>query len=34
MTIALICQPVPGGQSSFNQRMAHVFVDGLTRPKR
>ena len=34
MTIALICQPVPGEQSSFNQRMAQVFIDGLTRPKR
>jgi AcrR family transcriptional regulator len=28
-TIALICQPVPGEQPSFNQRMARVFVEGL-----
>jgi hypothetical protein len=31
MTIALICQPVPGEQPSFNQRMTRVFVDGLGR---
>jgi AcrR family transcriptional regulator len=30
-TVALICQPVPGEQPSFNQRMARVFMDGLTR---
>jgi hypothetical protein len=29
MTIALICQPVPGEQPSFNQRMTRVFMDGL-----
>jgi AcrR family transcriptional regulator len=28
-TIALICQPVPGGQPGFNQRMTRVFMDGL-----
>ncbi len=32
--IALICQPVPGEQPIFNQRMARVFMDGLTLPKR
>jgi AcrR family transcriptional regulator len=31
MTIALISQPVPGQQPSFNQRMTRVFVDGLGR---
>ena len=31
MTIALICQPVPGEQPSFNQRMTHVFMEGLAR---
>jgi len=30
-TIALICQPVPGGQPSFNQRMTRVFMEGLGR---
>jgi AcrR family transcriptional regulator len=30
-TVALISQPVPGGQPSFNQRMSRVFVDGLGR---
>jgi AcrR family transcriptional regulator len=29
MTIALICQPVPGEQPSFNQRMTRVFTEGL-----
>ena len=29
MTIALICQPVHGGQPSFNQRMTRVFMEGL-----
>jgi AcrR family transcriptional regulator len=29
MTIALICQPVPGQQPSFNQRMTQVFMGGL-----
>jgi AcrR family transcriptional regulator len=29
MTIALICQPVPGEQPSFNQRMTRVFMEGL-----
>ncbi len=33
MTVALICQPVPGEQPSFNQRMTRVFMDGLTRPR-
>jgi AcrR family transcriptional regulator len=28
-TIALICQPVPGEQPGFNQRMTEVFLDGL-----
>ena len=28
-TIALICQPVPGGQPGFNQRMTQVFMEGL-----
>jgi AcrR family transcriptional regulator len=31
MTIALICQPVPGEQPSFNQRMTRVFMAGLAR---
>jgi AcrR family transcriptional regulator len=30
-TIALICQPVPGEQPSFNQRMTRVFMEGLGR---
>lgn len=30
-TIALICQPVPGEQPNFNQRMVRVFTEGLTR---
>jgi AcrR family transcriptional regulator len=30
-TIALICQPVPGEQPGFNQRMTRVFMDGLRR---
>ena len=30
MTIALICQPVPGEQPSFNQRMTRVFMEGLS----
>ena len=30
-TIALICQPVPGEQPSFNRRMIRVFVAGLDR---
>jgi AcrR family transcriptional regulator len=30
-TIALMCQPVPGEQASFNQRMTRVFMDGLGR---
>jgi hypothetical protein len=29
MTVALICQPVPGEQPSFNQRMTRVFIEGL-----
>lgn len=29
MTIALICQPVPGEQASFNRRMTRVFLAGL-----
>jgi AcrR family transcriptional regulator len=28
-TVALICQPVPGEQPSFNQRMVRVFIEGL-----
>jgi AcrR family transcriptional regulator len=28
-TIALICQPVPGEQPAFNQRMTRVFMAGL-----
>jgi hypothetical protein len=31
MTIALLCQPVPGEQPSFNQHMTRVFVEGLGR---
>jgi AcrR family transcriptional regulator len=31
MTIALICQPVPGEQPSFNQHMTRVFIEGLGR---
>jgi AcrR family transcriptional regulator len=31
MTIALICQPVPREQPSFNQRMTRVFMAGLGR---
>jgi AcrR family transcriptional regulator len=31
MTIALICQPVPGEPPSFNQRMTRVFTEGLGR---
>jgi AcrR family transcriptional regulator len=34
MTIALICQPVPGQQPSFNQRMTRVFMEGLGRVAR
>jgi hypothetical protein len=33
-TIALICQPVPGVQPGFNQRMTRVFIDGLGRVPR
>jgi AcrR family transcriptional regulator len=29
--VALICQPVPGGQPGFNQRMTRVFMAGLGR---
>jgi len=29
--IALMCQPVPGEQPSFNQRMTRVFMEGLGR---
>ena len=29
--VALLCQPVPGESSSFNQRMVGVFVEGLYR---
>jgi AcrR family transcriptional regulator len=28
-TVALICQPVPGEQPGFNQRMTRVFMQGL-----
>jgi AcrR family transcriptional regulator len=31
MTIALMCQPIPGEQPSFNQRMTRVFMEGLGR---
>jgi AcrR family transcriptional regulator len=31
ITIALLCQPVPGEQPSFNQRMTRVFMEGLGR---
>jgi AcrR family transcriptional regulator len=34
MSIALMCQPVPGEGPTFNQRMAAVFMDGLRRPQR
>jgi AcrR family transcriptional regulator len=30
IAIALLCQPVPGEQPGFNQRMTRVFMDGLT----
>jgi AcrR family transcriptional regulator len=30
VTIALMCRPVPGEESTFNQRMVRVFMDGLT----
>lgn len=33
VTIALLYQPVHGERPNFNQRMAHVFMDGLTRPR-
>jgi hypothetical protein len=29
ITVALICQPVPGEPHTFNQRMTRVFLDGL-----
>jgi AcrR family transcriptional regulator len=32
MTIALMCQPVPGEQPSFHQRMTRVFMEGLVGP--
>jgi AcrR family transcriptional regulator len=32
LTIALMCQPVPGEQLPFNERMIGVFVDGLRSP--
>ena len=32
--VALMCQPVRGAQPNFNQRMARVFMEGLTRPRR
>jgi AcrR family transcriptional regulator len=32
--VALICQPVPGGQPGFNQRMTRVFMAGLGRVTR
>ncbi|BBZ63384.1 TetR/AcrR family transcriptional regulator [Mycolicibacterium monacense] len=28
-TIALMCQPVPGETSSFNERMTKIFLEGL-----
>ena len=31
MTVALMCQPVPGEQPGFNQRMTRVFIEGLGR---
>jgi AcrR family transcriptional regulator len=31
LTIALLCQPVPGEQPGFNQRMTRVFMEGLAR---
>jgi hypothetical protein len=30
-TVALLCQPVPGEELGYNQRMVAVFVDGLRR---
>jgi AcrR family transcriptional regulator len=30
-TVALICQPVPGEQPDFPQRMTRVFLEGLAR---
>jgi AcrR family transcriptional regulator len=34
MTVALICQPVPGEQPCFNQRMTRVFMEGLGHPRK
>lgn len=33
-TVALLCQPVPGEELAYNQRMVAVFIDGLCRPTR
>jgi hypothetical protein len=30
-TVALISQPVPGEQPTFNRRMTRVFMEGLGR---
>ena len=32
LTIALMCQPVPGESLDFNERMIRVFVKGLRQP--
>ena len=29
LTVALMCQPVPGENQEFNERMIHIFVEGL-----
>lgn len=30
LTVALMCQPVPGEDLRFNERMIRIFIDGLT----
>jgi hypothetical protein len=30
-TVALLCQPVPGEDLAYNQRLVAVFADGLRR---
>jgi hypothetical protein len=32
LTVALMCQPVPGEDLQFNDRMIRIFVEGLRRP--
>ena len=31
LTVALMCQPVPGEDQHFNERMVRIFVEGLRR---